>query len=434
MTSATTSGLVARADKSVDPMAAQPTGSLDVTVVLPCLNEEASVGLCVQEALQALAESGLHGEILVVDNGSTDRSVSVAIDAGARVVIERRAGYGNALRAGIHDAQGCVVVMADADCTYDLSRVADLARPVLNGDIDMMLGGRLDAATRATMPLLHRMIGTPVLTFLNARASGGLPVRDSQSGFRAFRRDSVVDLGLRTTGMEYASEMLIRAARQGWRIREIPTGYRPRVGESKLNTLEDGWRHLRLIFLLAPDLLLIWPGMVLVALGTASSAWGLVTGDKLALGSWHWQPVFFSSVATVLGIHAAFAGVILANRSSALGAAAKRRFSLVGNPHFPRRCIRTGTISFATGIALDLTLAFAGSQARTISNRGLVLAGIAQTLLIVGATAAGFGWISRLMLVDRRAPVGPPLNEDTERATGSGHDTDLGASAALVQT
>lgn len=373
-------------------------------MVLPCLNEEASVGLCIQEAMQALANAGLSGEVVVVDNGSSDRSASIATFAGARVVTERRAGYGHALRAGIQAARGTVVIMADADCTYDLSRVGDLARPVLEGDVDMVLGGRLEASTRETMPLLHRFVGTPVLTFLNARACGGLPVRDSQSGYRAFRREDALGLNLRTTGMEFASELLIRGAREGWQIREISIPYRPRIGDSKLRTLQDGWRHLRLIVLLAPDLALIWPGIFLLMLGVGLSAWGLVSGDRLALGSWHWQPVFFASVAIVLGVDSLFAGVIIANRCSALSPTVRRRFRTTEHPRFPKHCTRGGCLVAVIGVALDIALAAAHPAASSPSDRGLVLAGLAQTLIIVGTTIAGFGAISPL-LADRRSGI-----------------------------
>jgi len=218
-----------------------------VSVVLPCLNEAGSVGQCVKEGIDAMTAAGLNGEVVVVDNGSIDGSSAIAQVAGARVVVEEQPGYGSALRAGFAAASGPVAVMADADFTYDLSRVPDLVGPVLADEADLVLGCRLDGATRATMPLLHRFLGTPVITFPVARACGGRVVRDSQSGFRAFNRKRMQAMNLQSTGMELASEMLIRAARAGLRIREVQTGYRPRIGESKLDTFSDGWRHIQLI-------------------------------------------------------------------------------------------------------------------------------------------------------------------------------------------
>src|SRR4051812_21914741 len=137
--------------------------------------------------------------------------------------------------------------MGDADFTYDFSKIPLLIAPVARGEADLVLGSRLDAATRETMPFLHRYLGTPAITFLTARACGRRVVTDSQSGYRAFRKDSLPKLGLTSTGMELASEMLIKAARAGLEIQEIPAGYRPRIGESKLSTWSDGWRHLQLI-------------------------------------------------------------------------------------------------------------------------------------------------------------------------------------------
>ena len=227
-----------------------------------------------------------------------------------------RRGYGSALRAGFAAARGDIVVMADADFTYDLGKIPDLVAPVVRDEADLVIGGRLDAATRRTMPLLHRFVGTPVLTFLVARACGRRVVDDSQSGFRAFRRDRIAELELRSTGMELASEMLIRAARAGLRVTEVPAGYRERIGMSKLSTFSDGWRHLQLILALAPDLLLVGPGAVALGVGIGLAFLGFVSPSGVDVGSLHWQPVFFSGIAIVLGLQALLAGAVLAYRSS----------------------------------------------------------------------------------------------------------------------
>lgn len=374
------------------------TGNLEISVVFPCLNEVESVGDCVREALRALAGGGLSGEVLVVDNGSTDGSVGAAMGAGARVVFEPRRGYGNALRAGIAAAQGSIVVMADADLTYDLGKIPQLVGPILHGEADLVLGSRLDGATRKTMALTHRFAGTPALSFLIARASGSRTVKDSQTGLRAFRRQAIVDLGLRSAGMEFASEMLIRAAQSDLRIVETPTGYRPRVGESKLNSFQDGWRHIQLILLLAPHLLLVGPGAVLLLSGLALSAFAFVSPGGVILGSLRWQPVFFSSIALVLGTQALLVGALLAHHSSVVAKKVRDRFNFVGRPRFASACLVGGISAILLGLGVDLFLFLIWLFGRATPSRGLPAAAFAQSLIIVGSSVASFGFVRRLIL------------------------------------
>ena len=381
-------------------------GDGSVTVVLPCLDEAESVGQCVREARDALTAAGLVGEVVVVDNGSSDGSPGIAEAAGARVVVETQRGYGSALRAGFAAARGDVVVMADADFTYDLSKIPDLVAPVVRDEADLVIGGRLDAATRQTMPFLHRFVGTPLLTFLVGRACGGRVVDDSQSGFRAFRRERIADLDLRSTGMELASEMLIRAVRAGLRVTEVPAGYRERIGTSKLSTFSDGWRHLQLILALAPDLLLVGPGAVALTVGVILSVLGFVSPSGVDVGSLHWQPVFFSGITIVLGLQALLAGAVLAYRSSLVRGSVHRRFEFVGRPGFPGACLAGGLVALLLGLGLDAVL-FSGwvQGEESPPVRGLEVASLAQSLIIAGATLASFGVVSRYLLTD-----GSPYN------------------------
>ena len=368
-----------------------------VSVVLPCLDEAESVGLCVREALEACEAGELTAEVVVVDNGSTDDSASIAAASGARVVDCPVQGYGAALLAGFTAAEGEVVVMADADHTYDLSRVPDLVAPVFADEADLVLGSRLDAATRRTMPWLHRHVGTPVLTFLTSRACGGRVVRDSQSGFRAFRRVPLAELQLHSTGMELASEMLIRSARAGWRIKEIEAGYRPRIGESKLATFADGLRHLQLILLLAPELLLVGPGAAVLALGVVMQIVVLAQPSGLEVGSLRWQPVFFAGIAIVVGVQALLAGAVLANRSPVSSPGVERRYRFVSRPEFPNRCLLAGVLLVAAGIIVNLLLFGVWlSNDDLPPTRNLGYASLAQSLIIVGGTLASYGVIGRI--------------------------------------
>lgn len=216
-----------------------------VSVVLPCLNEIESVGAVVREVRDTLARGAIDGEIVVVDNGSTDGSDRAAADAGARVVRESRRGYGNAYLAGFEAATGDVVVMADADGTYDFSALPRFLERIDDGD-DLVVGMR--EIEPNAMPWFHRHVGNPALSFFVRVLHHGR-VTDAYCGMRAIRRDALDRLHLRQPGMELALEMLVRASRAHMRVSEIPIRYRVRVGESKLRTVRDGWRSLRFLVL-----------------------------------------------------------------------------------------------------------------------------------------------------------------------------------------
>jgi glycosyltransferase involved in cell wall biosynthesis len=235
-------------------------------VVIPCLNEEASIQRCVTEALKALEGQGWGGEVIVADNGSDDRSAELARDAGALVVHEPRRGYGSAYRAGFAAAQGDYIVMADADLTYDFGDIPKFVTKLDEG-ADLVMGDRTKGIQPGAMPWLHRYVGNPVLTgILNLFFRTG--VRDAHCGMRAVRRSALPQLDLRTTGMEFASEMVIRAGKEQLAIEEIPIHYHPREGESKLSSFRDGWRHLRFLLVHSPNWLFIVPGAVMAAVGT----------------------------------------------------------------------------------------------------------------------------------------------------------------------
>lgn len=242
------------------------SSAVEVSFVIPCLNEEASVGGVVAEAAAVLERAGIEGEVVVVDNGSDDASAERAAAAGARVVREPRRGYGSAYLAGIDDARGRFVVMTDADGSYDLERVPEFVERLRDGD-ELVLGSRLKGRIhRGAMPWSHRWIGNPVLTgMLNVLFHGH--VSDAHCGLRAARRDALTRLNLSATGMEFASEMVIKAAKRGLHVSEIPIDYRPRVGESKLNSMRDAWRHVRFMLVHSATWLFVVPGTVALVAG-----------------------------------------------------------------------------------------------------------------------------------------------------------------------
>jgi glycosyltransferase involved in cell wall biosynthesis len=256
----------AQKSRSAIAEAAEDVPSTLVSVVIPCLNEAENIELCVRTALEVLESSRIDGEVLVVDNASEDDSAVLARSAGARVVSEPRRGYGSAYLAGFAAARGRYIVMADADLTYDFNEIPRFVAE-LDGGAELVMGDRMDNIQPGAMPWLHRYIGNPILTgLLNLFFSTG--VKDAHCGMRALRSDVLGRLDLRTTGMEFASEMVIRASKEKLRIAEFPIEYHPRGGESKLSSFRDGWRHLRFLLVHSPTHLFIVPGTLLAGIGT----------------------------------------------------------------------------------------------------------------------------------------------------------------------
>jgi len=258
-----------------------------VSVVIPCLNEAANIEACVRTALEVLERHGIAGEVIVADNASEDGSGEIAAAAGARVVLETRRGYGSAYLAGFAAARGDYIVMADADLTYDFNEIPHFVAE-LDGGAELVMGDRMNNIQPGAMPWLHRYVGNPILTgLLNLLFRTG--VNDAHCGMRAVRRDVLPRLDLRTTGMEFASEMVIRASKENLHITEFPIEYHPRGGESKLSSFRDGWRHLRFLLVHSPNYLFVVPGVTLAGLGTLivvlvgagvnffGRAWGLHT-------------------------------------------------------------------------------------------------------------------------------------------------------------
>jgi glycosyltransferase involved in cell wall biosynthesis len=241
---------------------------LEISVVLPCLDEEAAVGSVVDQAWEGIKRSGRSGEVILVDNGSSDHSADVAHAHGATVIVEPRRGYGQAYLTGIANAEGRYLVMADADGTYPVDELGRFVDALEKGS-DLVLGSRFKGRIHAgAMPWSHRWIGNPILTGLLNRLFG-IRVSDAHCGMRAVRRSALPVLDLHSSGMEFASEMVFKAYRRKLAVGEIPIDYFPRTGESKLNRFSDAWRHVRFMLLYSPSWLFFLPGFGLLLLGIA---------------------------------------------------------------------------------------------------------------------------------------------------------------------
>ncbi len=275
-----------------------PADEFTVSVVIPCLNEEENIEACVTQALDAMRSAGISGEVVVADNASEDRSAELATAAGARVVREPRRGYGSAYLAGFAAARGKYIVMGDADLTYDFNEIPKFVKHLDDG-AELVMGDRMDNIQPGAMPWLHRYVGNPILSgILNLFFKTG--ISDAHCGMRALRRDVLPRLDLRTTGMEFASEMVIRAGKEDLRIAEFPIDYHPRGGESKLNTWSDGWRHLRFLLVHSPTHLFIAPGAVMAFFGVIVSLISLLQIDLFGR-EWQLHTMIAGSLLTIVG-------------------------------------------------------------------------------------------------------------------------------------
>jgi len=363
-----------------------------ISVVMPCLNERETVTICVKKALDWLHASPYGGEVVIVDNGSTDGSAELAEAAGARVVHEARRGYGAALRRGFTEARGNWLVMGDCDDTYDFSQLEALLAPLGQG-YDMVVGNRFAGGIApGAMTSSHRYLGTPAISFL-LRVFTGLKVGDSQCGLRAFTREALDRLELTTDGMELASEMILKSARRGLNVADVPVPYGERLGEPKLNTLRDGWRHLRFLLLASPNYLFTLPGLFLTVAGLVTLGLSL-PADGIEIGDLNWQPIFAGGIFLVVGVNALLLGFASRLYTSARGITnedAVLRFyhRYLGLEAF----VGIALALIAGGIALDGYLAFFdyGSLDRT------ALAAVAQTMIIVGANIGLVGALAALL-------------------------------------
>ncbi len=275
---------------------------VEFSIVMPCLNEAETLAICIQKAQRSLDENNVAAEIIIADNGSSDGSQEIAAGLGARVVQVAARGYGNAVIGGIAAARGKYVIMGDADDSYDFASLGPFIRQLREG-YDLVMGNRfLGGIKPGAMPHLHRYLGNPVLTTIG-RLFFRSPVGDFHCGLRGFSKSAVTSLNLQTTGMEFASEMVVKATLHGMRVTEVPTSLSPdgRTRAPHLRSWRDGWRHLRFLLLYSPRWLFLYPGGLLMLAGLMVLLW-LIPGPKVIGGvTFDVHTLLYGAAAIIIG-------------------------------------------------------------------------------------------------------------------------------------
>jgi hypothetical protein len=371
-----------------------------VSAIIPCLNEERTLGTCIRKALDAFARRGIAGEVVVGDNGSTDQSVAIAEGLSARVVHQPLRGYGAAISAAAAVARGKYLIMADADESYDWSQLDDFIDALEDG-AELVMGNRFAGGIEdGAMPPLHRYFGNPILSAV-ARSLHRSPIRDFHCGMRAFSREAFGKMGARSPGMEFASEMVINAHRAGLDIREVPIKLYPdkRGRPPHLRSFRDGWRHLRLIIAHAPDTLYLVPGFILLAsgvIGLAILAHGPVTIAGQYFGI-HF--VALSAMASLIGLSAIVLGTMAKVAIAIYHPVAKGRVVPWLKRGRPLEWLVFGGVGLgAAGFAADALLAFKWLFVGGPMEQSVHLTFAITTACVAGVIMALSGFVLKLLL------------------------------------
>jgi len=368
------------------PIGPSANPSIELSIVIPCLNEEKTLPIVINKCFNTLKRLGINGEVIVADNGSTDNSVQIAESLGARVVHVEQRGYGNALIGGMSAARGKYIIIGDADDSYNFEEIDDFVKHIRE-DHDIVIGTRLKGnIEKGAMPFLHRYLGTPVLTFvLNRLFKPG--ISDCNCGMRSLTKDSFDRLKLESPGMEFASEMMIKAGLLKMRIKEIPiTFYKDKRDKCPhLNTWRDGWRHLKFMFLYSPTYLFILPGSFLTLIGLAILL-PLIQGPVTIAGHlFDYHSALLGSLLTILGYQTINIGLY------AKAYAATQAFN-VPDKTLTRlyqiftleRGIILGILLFLAGFGIDLSVLLEWAQAGYKNLNEPSLVAFASTLMIIG--------------------------------------------------
>jgi hypothetical protein len=403
-----------------EPADLPAAAAVEVSVVLPCLNEAETLAVCVQKARKCLAELGVDGEVVVADNGSTDGSQQIATEQGARVVHAPVRGYGGALMAGIDAARGRFVIMADADDSYDLGHLGPFVEQLRAGH-DVVMGNRFRGGIAAgAMPPLHRYLGNPVLSWLGRVLFGLGQVGDFHCGIRGFDRRRIQALGLCMPGMEFASELVVRASLARYSIVEVPTTLRPdgRSRPPHLRTWRDGWRHLRFLLVFAPRKTLVWPGTVLAALGlvgTAALSLGPVRVGSVALDI---NALVYACLALLVGVQLVLFGGFAEIYGWHEGIARHRQVARWTRVLRLERCVAVGLLLMVAGAVGTAVAISQWSTAGfgTLDPRGTIrvvlVSATAIALGVIGICGGLFTSLLTLRTTRLHAGAGEPVDEE----------------------
>lgn len=380
---------------------------LELSIVMPCLNEAETIATCVEKGMGFLEREGIAGEVVVADNGSTDGSQNIASRLGARVIDVPTRGYGAALIAGIFAARGRFVIVGDADDSYDFNALEPFLKKLRDG-ADLVMGNRFRGGIEpGAMPPLHRYLGNPVLSFIG-RLFFNIDLGDFHCGLRGFSRDAILRLKLRTTGMEFASEMVVRAALAGLKLAEVPTTLSKdgRSRQPHLRTWRDGWRHLRFLLLYSPRWLFLYPGLAMIFIGAVMSAmlsFGTVWIGRFGLDI---RTMLVASASCIVGVQSVCFAIIARSYATTRG-------FVPPSPYYQRlieyftleRAVITGGILFLLGLA-GLIAALIGWGEVGFGGLDypqlLRLVTISVTGIVIGAQLVLSGFLAGLLAIEQR--------------------------------